>query len=51
MIRVAIVGAAGRMGKALVEAVSQAEGMTVGAATEQPGSSLLGADAGELAGV
>ncbi|MCP3668499.1 MAG: 4-hydroxy-tetrahydrodipicolinate reductase [Gammaproteobacteria bacterium] len=51
MIRVAVVGAAGRMGKALIEAVNSTDGMTLGAATEYPESSLIGADAGELAGV
>ncbi len=51
MTRVAVVGAGGRMGKALIQAVQDADGMVLGAATEQPGSSLLGADAGELAGV
>lgn len=51
MIRVAVTGAAGRMGKALIEAVSQAQGMALAAATEHPDSSLLGADAGELAGL
>lgn len=51
MIRIAITGAAGRMGRALIEAVSQTEGLTLGAAIERPGSSLLGADAGELAGI
>lgn len=51
MIRIAVVGAAGRMGKALIQAVTEAEGFTLGAATERPGSTLVGADAGELAGV
>ena len=51
MIRVAVVGAAGRMGKALIQVVSDAEGMQLGAATERSDSSLIGADAGELAGV
>ncbi|WP_029134391.1 4-hydroxy-tetrahydrodipicolinate reductase [Sedimenticola selenatireducens] len=51
MIKIAVVGAAGRMGKALIQAVSDAEGITLGAATERPGSTLLGADAGELAGI
>ncbi|MCP3866942.1 MAG: 4-hydroxy-tetrahydrodipicolinate reductase [Gammaproteobacteria bacterium] len=50
MIRVAVAGAGGRMGKALIEAVTEREGLVVGAATERPGSSLIGADAGELAG-
>jgi len=51
MLRIAVTGAAGRMGKTLIEAVELAEGQTLGAAIEQPGSSLIGADAGELAGV
>jgi 4-hydroxy-tetrahydrodipicolinate reductase len=49
--RVAITGAAGRMGKTLIEAVLAAEGATLTAAIERPDSSLIGADAGELAGV
>ncbi len=51
MTRVAIVGAGGRMGRALVQAVDAAEPLSLGAATERPESSLLGADAGELAGI
>lgn len=51
MSRIAVIGAAGRMGKTLIEAVTQAEGATLSAAIVEPGSSLLGADAGELAGV
>ncbi|HHH39146.1 MAG TPA: 4-hydroxy-tetrahydrodipicolinate reductase [Sedimenticola sp.] len=49
MIRVAVVGAGGRMGRTLIEAVGNARGLTLGAATERPGSSLVGSDAGELA--
>lgn len=51
MTRIAIAGAGGRMGRALVQAVAAAEGATLAAALERPDSSLLGADAGELAGV
>ncbi|TNU83659.1 4-hydroxy-tetrahydrodipicolinate reductase, partial [Lactococcus cremoris] len=50
MRRIAVMGAAGRMGKTLVEAVQQrspASGLT--AAIVRPGSTLIGADAGELA--
>ena len=50
-VRVAVAGAGGRMGRALVQAVTEGEGLRLGAATEQPGSSLLDTDAGELAGV
>jgi len=51
MTRIAIVGAAGRMGRTLIQAVDAAEGAELTVATERPESSLLGADAGELAGV
>lgn len=51
-LRVGITGAAGRMGKTLVEAVDLAgEELVLSAAIERPESTLLGADAGELAGV
>lgn len=49
--RIAIVGAGGRMGRALIEAVSDMPDITLVATTERPGSSLIGADAGEMAGV
>ena len=51
MTRIAVMGAAGRMGKVLIEAVQQAPGVSLGAAIVSPNSSLVGADAGELAGV
>lgn len=51
MTRIAITGAAGRMGRALIEATHQAEGLELTVALERPGSSVVGADAGELAGV
>ena len=51
MLRLAVTGAGGRMGKTLIEAVGQAEGLSLAAALERADSSLIGADAGELAGV
>ena len=51
MIRIAVVGAAGRMGKTLIQAVNAAEGVVLAAATERPDSSLVGVDAGEMAGI
>ncbi len=51
MIRIAITGAGGRMGKALIEAILLTEGAQLTAAIERPESSLVGVDAGELAGV
>jgi 4-hydroxy-tetrahydrodipicolinate reductase len=50
-IRIAIAGAGGRMGRQLIQAVQQAEGVVLGAALSRPGSSLIGVDAGELAGI
>lgn len=49
--RIGITGAAGRMGRTLVEALALAgDELQLTAAVERPESSLLGADAGELAG-
>ena len=50
-IRVAIAGAGGRMGRQLIQAATQLTGVKLGAALEREGSTLLGADAGELAGI
>ncbi len=52
MRRIAVMGAAGRMGKTLIEAVQQtggAAGLT--AAIDRPDSTLVGSDAGELAAI
>ena len=51
MTRIAVAGAAGRMGKELIQAVAASPAATLAAATVRPDSSLIGADAGELAGV
>lgn len=48
--RIGILGAGGRMGRILIQAVQQA-GYTLAAAIERPESSLIGSDAGELAGI
>lgn len=50
-VRVAIVGAGGRMGRQLIQAAQDQDGLQLGAAIEREGSSLVGTDAGELAGV
>lgn len=50
-IRIAVIGAAGRMGKNLIEAVNNSPNVALGAAIERPDSTLLNADAGELAGI
>jgi 4-hydroxy-tetrahydrodipicolinate reductase len=50
-MRIGVAGAAGRMGRSLIQAVHAAPDLTLGAALERAESTLLGADAGELAGV
>ncbi|GGI72748.1 4-hydroxy-tetrahydrodipicolinate reductase [Shewanella gelidii] len=50
-VRVAITGAGGRMGRTLIEAAANHGGIVLGAAIERQGSSLIGVDAGELAGI
>ena len=50
-LKIGIVGAGGRMGRQLIQAVHAAEGVELGAAFERKGSSLVGADAGELAAI
>lgn len=50
-MKIAIVGAGGRMGKTLIETCAETEGAQLTVATERAGSTLVGADAGELAGV
>ena len=50
-IRIAVTGAAGRMGRMLVAAIAAAEDLRLTAALEHPDSPHIGADAGDLAGV
>lgn len=49
MLRVAVTGAAGRMGRTLVETVKATQGVMLTAAVARPDSSLIGVDIGELA--
>jgi 4-hydroxy-tetrahydrodipicolinate reductase len=50
-MRLVVVGAAGRMGQALIRAISAIEGVTLAAAIEREGSAMLGRDAAQLAGL
>lgn len=50
MTRLAITGAAGRMGRALIESATETPGVSVAAAIEHLASPAVGRDAGELAG-
>src|SRR6195952_2109117 len=49
-MRLIVAGAGGRMGRALIRAISETEGAVVVGALEAPTSELLGKDAGVLAG-
>lgn len=49
--RIGIVGASGRMGRMLIEAILKDEAAQLAAAFDQPGSPALGRDAAELAGM
>ncbi|AMT95684.1 MULTISPECIES: 4-hydroxy-tetrahydrodipicolinate reductase [Psychrobacter] len=50
-IKVGVIGAGGRMGRMLIEAVNDNPQTTLNAAIERQGSSLVGADAGEVAAI
>lgn len=50
-MRVAIAGAGGRMGQALIEATLEPGGLTLAAALDMPRSPAIGADAGERCGL
>lgn len=51
MIRIAIAGVAGRMGRNLVQACHEADGIELTQGLERPGSAALGNDSGILAGL
>ena len=51
MTSIAIIGAGGRMGQAIVRRAGQTPGATIAAAIEQVGHAAIGRDAGELAGI
>jgi len=51
MMKLAVAGAAGRMGRTIIEAASLDDGVQLTAAVEHSDNACLGQDAGELAGV
>jgi 4-hydroxy-tetrahydrodipicolinate reductase len=50
-MKIAVMGAAGRMGRELVRAIASQPGSSVSGATEAAGSPALGKDVGALAGI
>ena len=50
-MKIAVVGAAGRMGQMLIRQIARTEGVSLAAASEASGSKAIGKDAGEVAGL
>jgi 4-hydroxy-tetrahydrodipicolinate reductase len=50
-LKIGVVGAAGRMGAAVIRQAMQAKGCTVAAAVDAAGNPAIGRDAGEMAGI
>ena len=50
MLKVAVLGAAGRMGRAVLSCIFEADDLTLVGAVTETGDSLVGRDAGELVG-
>ena len=50
-MRLVVIGAQGRMGRALISAISEQSGVRVAAAVEKEGAGRIGVDAGTLAGL
>ncbi|MCH8845954.1 MAG: 4-hydroxy-tetrahydrodipicolinate reductase [Proteobacteria bacterium] len=50
-VRVGVCGAAGRMGKTILEVCNETDNVEIAAAIEYKGSSMIGLDAGEQAGI
>lgn len=50
-MRLVVAGAGGRMGRTLIKAIAEVEGVTLAGAFEAEGSGVIGRDSGELAGI
>ena len=50
-MKLIVSGAAGRMGRAILESLYQEEELTLGAALEKKGHPMIGKDAGALIGI
>ncbi len=51
MVKVLVVGAAGRMGRTIVSCLNDTAGTAIGGATEAAGNPLIGKDIGEIVGI
>ena len=50
-MRLVVAGAGGRMGRTVIKAIAETDGVALAGAIESPGSTVIGRDAGELAGL
>src|SRR6516225_8522546 len=50
-MRLIVAGAGGRMGRTVIQAIAAERGTTLAGAVDAPGASVIGLDAGELAGL
>ena len=50
-MRLVVAGAGGRMGRTVIKAIAEADGVVLAGAIEAPGAAVIGRDAGELAGL
>ncbi|HMA72675.1 MAG TPA: 4-hydroxy-tetrahydrodipicolinate reductase [Xanthobacteraceae bacterium] len=50
-MRLVVAGAGGRMGRTVIKAIAETDGLLLAGAIEAPGAAVIGCDAGELAGI
>jgi 4-hydroxy-tetrahydrodipicolinate reductase len=50
-MRLIVAGAGGRMGRTVIKAIAEIDGVVLAGAIEAPGAAVIGRDAGELAGL
>src|SRR5215467_9648582 len=50
-MRLVVAGAGGRMGRAVVKAIAETDGVVLAGAIDAPGGAAIGCDSGELAGL
>jgi 4-hydroxy-tetrahydrodipicolinate reductase len=50
-MRLVVAGAGGRMGRTVIKAIAETDGVVLAGAIDAPGAAVIGCDAGELAGL
>ena len=51
MIKIVVIGAAGRMGKTILSCIEDTKGVSIAGGSEYAGHSAIGNDVGETAGI